>query len=326
MKLPQQNALQNALRLMLIITMSICIATGNIAFAQIREEITVLNTRTTNLSPVEKNGFLFSIEKSGNKSYILGTIHEGFSTEQNLGKNILDIVDKSSRIFLEVTWGENSYNLLKQNAKRRNEIKLVDLIGERYFFFFKHMFVDTTSLLTFEEYQTLQPWYVAMLIPIADIRTENISRWKFGTEAQLMDIAKIKKIPIEELEGVQLQAEVFNSMNDDYQSQYFFDYVNLVQDRSIYKREIEAIDAWTRSDWEMANRIFAQFSSINNAFAKFYFNHLIKQRNAFLAKKIVAFAEQNAYQFFAVGTDHLIGEYGILNLLEKNGFVIKRIY
>jgi len=55
----------------------------------------------TTAEVAHSNGFLFAIEKDGHTSYLLGTIHTGFSDEQNLGENITSVLKTVRKLYVE---------------------------------------------------------------------------------------------------------------------------------------------------------------------------------------------------------------------------------
>lgn len=271
------------------------------------------------------NGFLFSIQKGHNESFLLGTVHGGYSTQQKLGGNILSILNCSDKIYLEAVLNEANLALLSELSTKKNGAKLHELIEENYFNFFDDLFVRKWKLLTEKEYINSQPWYIAMMIPFADPRTDKTLKWDLATEAQLMLKAKEKHIVVEELEGLQAQSKIFNAMSDQLQTEYFRDYVNLIQNRTIYQWQIQGVDAWSKGDMKMLNDNFYEFVNLKNAYSTFYANELIKKRNVALSKKISAITQKGNHQLFAIGSDHLIGDDGIIQQLKNQGFIVRRL-
>lgn len=279
-----------------------------------------------NLLPIG-NGFLFSIEKNNKKSFILGTIHGGLSIDQQLDNNLCEVLSHASKIFVEADIGDD--NATKKSlliaAIPENGVELSSLISIEYYNFFRSYFVDQLKILTDDQYKKSRPWFIAMLIPYADSRTEKVPKWEFGTEAQLIAFAKRKNIPIAELEGMLRQYKIFNSMNDRLQSEYFRDYVELIQNRFIYIWQKKTIDAWSQSNLQILSDNLNELKEKNNTYSNFYLDRLIKSRNIFFSNKIAFIAENEENQLFAFGSDHLIGDDGVIRLLEAAGFVVRRL-
>ena len=57
-----------------------------------------------------------------------------------------------------------------------------------------------------------------------------------------------------------------------------------------------------------------------------YNKKLIDERNVGMAKAAEEYIESGDTVFFAVGSGHMLGDAGIVNLLKNDGYKVERIY
>lgn len=283
---------------------------------------------TSDLSPRHaNNGFLFCIEKGGKKSYLLGTIHGGLSDAQQLGDNIVSALQRSGRIFVEADTSDgNAITAALDNAGFSDAgPRLRSLIGDKYFQFFGHWLVDDLQLLTVEQYEHARPWFIAMLVPVANPKVEPAPALQYGSEEQIFTIARKKGVTIEELEGLESQYTLFNSMTPEQGSKYFLAFVERVQDRSLYHRQLAMIQAWTDSDFTSLEDVFRESEKLTDPYSRFWSEKAIHARNRSLSDKIARLAAASDAQLFAVGSLHLPGSDGIVAQLKRTGFTVTQL-
>lgn len=274
-----------------------------------------------------KNGFLFLLTKGSKSSFLLGTIHSGISNKQLIGKNILDAASKSSRIFLEANIFNSSQTreLMIFFGTNRKQKNLRTVIGDVYYNFFKTMFVEKYKILKQNEFDSSKPWFLAMLIPVADGTKEVYMKSEFGTEFQLFNLSHDKKIPITGLEGIGTQLKILDSMNIRDQARYFNDYVDLIQERALYHWQLKEIASWTDQNIEGIQEVITSMDARGSAYTSFYLSQMIKSRNISLARKISDIASIEDRCLFAIGSEHLTGASNVIEQLRAAGFTVTPI-
>lgn len=271
-----------------------------------------------------KNGFIFLLAKGNKTSFLIGTIHAGISEDQRIGKNILDAASHSSRIFFEANIFDppQSRQLMVNFGTNRPHKNLRAIIGGTYYDFFKNMFVEKYKLLKEDEFDSSKPWFLAMLIPVADGTKEVYMKPEFGTEVQLFDFSRDKNIPINELEGLAAQVIILDSMSQRDEGPYFNDYVDLIQERVLYHWQLKEITSWTNQNIEGIQEVLNSMDARRSAYTDFYLSHMIKQRNISLAKKISNIASLEDRCLFAIGSEHLTGASNVIEQLRSFGYSV----
>jgi uncharacterized protein YbaP (TraB family) len=254
-----------------------------------------------------KNGFLFLLTKNNKTSFLLGTIHSGVSEKQIIGDNILNAATESSKIFIEADIFDpaRTRDAMIFFGTDKHPQNLRSTIGDVYYDFFRKMFVGNYKILKPDEYNSAKPWFLTLLIPIADASKETYMRSELGTEFQLLNLATNINIPIGELEGLSQQLKLFDSINKNDDGRYFNDYVDLVQERTLYHWQLKEVQAWTDQNIDGIHEVLKSMDERSSAYTRFYLSTMIKSRNVSLARTIAEIAENKDKCLFAIGSEHL---------------------
>jgi hypothetical protein len=137
-----------------------------------------------------------------------------------------------------------------------------------------------------------------------------------GVEEELMKIAKEDKKEIKGLETIQFQASVFDSIPYEWHAK---ELLKNIDSFSVYKNEFETMLKFYKNQ---------QLDSIKSLMGKSesgekkYDDLLLNNRNKNWVKKLKEITK-NESVFVAVGTGHLVGEKGLINLLRKEGYKVE---
>jgi uncharacterized protein YbaP (TraB family) len=93
---------------------------------------------------------------------------------------------------------------------------------------------------------------------------------------------------------------------------------------SLQEKLKKLIDAWKRGDAALTEKLEAD-SETGGAAAKSISKKLIDDRNGPMAEKIAGLAGGNDHVFVVVGAAHLLGDNGVVALLQKKGMKVERV-
>ena len=87
----------------------------------------------------------------------------------------------------------------------------------------------------------------------------------------------------------------------------------------------EMVRYWKTGDKKKMNKLL--FEDVLNEYPAFsaIYDSLIYQRNEQMVSKIEQMLMQQGNYFVVVGSGHLIGEKGIVNVLQEKGYDVKRL-
>jgi uncharacterized protein len=272
------------------------------------------------------NGFLFAIEKGGHVSYLLGTIHTGFSVEQNLGENITGVLKAARKLYVEADISDSQGVGQKIEANGFTSAPLLrTTIGSENYDFYHRILVERANFFSDEEYAHAKPWLITMVMPIYDPLQDEPPHLQFGSELQLLPFAKEHRIPIGELEGLDAQLKAFDTGASAAAGTVFEAYAKLVKAHIIYGIVRDEVLAWTAADMGALERAVAKRRALNDPYSRFYNVNILKNRNRSMTAAISSISNKESGVVFAIGSEHLVGPEGVLQALSEKGFRLRRL-
>jgi len=142
---------------------------------------------------------------------------------------------------------------------------------------------------------------------------------EMGIDRHFLDLAVGHK-PVLELESAAQQIELLLSFPD----QDLLMAQTLVQlgEIDLYLRPI--YDAWRAGDAAQLNRLLLTDERQRHPEFEQLYEKLFDQRNRAMTSKIAGFLGGSGRYFVVVGAGHLVGEEGIISLLERRGFAARQ--
>lgn len=262
-------------------------------------------TKTSKL----ENSLLWEISGKELKkpSYLYGTIHMICSKDYFLSEKAKKAFEKSDKLLLEINFTDpNEMSQMQQLAMGKEPLskkltseqlaKLDSILKKRTGMSVQQ--VDSFSLLT--------------VLSLISIKSFGCLDLKFY-EMELSDAAKKRNISIAGLEPVKTQFEILENA-------YSNDEMLTLLEESTPEETVELVDAYKKENIE-AMYAFSTDKRFTSEKTK---KLILDDRNLNWVKQMPELIKQNGI-FFAVGAAHLGGEYGVINLLRKEGYTVKPI-
>lgn len=278
-------------------------------------------------------GIFWQVSKDGEVlGHIYGTIHMNDEKVTKLNKTVMDIFDNSVGYSIEAFPSSHLWNPYHgfENIKQKmmfEDKTLADVAGEKTA---NDVFQILTKNGVNEEYATkIKPWAAMFSIAAKSKHSGPI------VDHKLLDLASIQEKEIYQIESPEELLAAFYAMPMDSQ-------VELLKSKIKHFPKIqEALDdmvsAYMKEDLQGlmdASTSFVDKSDYKqNKHLQVYLKHSVYIRNIVMAHymNLPFLYGLDRYKgqggtFVCVGALHLLGEKGVLNLLEKQyGFEIKRI-
>ncbi len=262
----------------------------------------------------DDNTLLWEVSGKGLKksSYIFGTFHLMCRDDIKFSEQLKTAVTNSDQLYLEMDMDDPSIMLsgfLLMNMKDGK--KLQDLYTveeyEKIAAFFKDTLHMPMALL-----QRTKPFFLAAMLYPKLMPCKAIS----GVEEELMKLAKLQKKEIKGLETMEFQSAVFDSIPYEVQAKELL-------------KSIDSLDAYQKYFNTMVDVYKTQrLSEIEKLFKDSEFgmeDHqdiLLNDRNKNWVTQLKTIM-QNESVFVGVGAGHLVGVEGVINLLKKEGYIVK---
>ena len=241
-------------------------------------------------------------------SYLYGTIHLVPKEKFVVKKSIDEAFNKCNKLALEIDL--NMTLLDKVNAARQmilpNNKRLSDYMSKDEFVKLKSYCRDTLriSKRKFKRYIRLKPFFFS-----AVVIQEAIGKSK-GYDTYFQKKANKKDLPLVGLEKLEDQLNLVNKM--DLKEQ-----INALKESSSaeLKEYYEMLDIYFKEDLSALEKLINNSESMDQDFKE---NFLIKRNKNWIP--VIEKLTRKQSTFIAVGAAHLLGEEGVIRLLEDKGY------
>ena len=267
-----------------------------------------LNTNAQSKTKQE-NSLLWEVSGNGlsKPSYLFGTVHMICEQDFVLKEKVLNAFSKSDKLALEVNMSDpNEMNIMQQMAMSKEPLskKLSKEQLEKLEAILKK---ETGMSVNQVDNFTMQT-----IMSLVTIKTFDCSNFKLY-EMEFIAKAKEKKLPIIGLEKMNEQFEYLSkSFTDDEVIHYLEN-----NDKEMISR---LISFYLKED---VNGLY-KFATDKTIMSENTINWILKYRNENWVKTMPEMMKKESV-FFAVGSAHLGGEIGVINLLKKAGYTVKPI-
>lgn len=260
------------------------------------------------------HSLLWEVSGRGIKpSYIFGTFHLMCREDINLSNNVKDIIKNADEIYFELDMDDMSAMLgAMLFMTMKNDTVLSDLYTPEEYKKIETYFRDSLQM-PMSLLKGMKPLLLQALLYPKMMTCRNMS----GMEEELVQEARKNKKEIKGLETVAFQASMFDSI--PYKDQAL-----------ALLKQIDSMEE-NRNQFDSMLRIYkAQNLTSLSAFNEEQFESdynreiLLDNRNRNWVKQLKDLMKQKRL-FIAVGAGHLTGNHGLIELLRKEGYVVKPV-
>lgn len=268
------------------------------------------------------NALLWEISGNGltQSSYLYGTIHIIDKDDYFLPEGTLGAIDASDKMVFEINMEDMSdmskAMSLMQKAFMKDNLTLKDLLTEDEYKMVGDHFKKLGFPLMF--FERIKPMFLTVFAS-GDMDPMGIKSGKIKSyEMEFMEMAKDSKMPMGGLETIDFQMSVFDSIPYEAQAKMLVESISSGDTGTDQFKEM--VDVYKRQDLNAMQEMFAQ----EQGGLEGYDDILIVGRNKnWIPQMIETMGVQPT--FFAVGAGHLGGEYGVIRLLENEGYKMSPI-
>ncbi|NQX92567.1 MAG: TraB/GumN family protein [Flavobacteriales bacterium] len=261
----------------------------------------------------EKQKLLYEISKEGQRtSFVFGTTHMIPSSQFVYSDHLQTCIKSSSKMILELDMDDPTLPLVMlKSIAMKGDTTIRDLLSDE-----EEALLDSTlqksTGIGLDFYNT---WKPMLLVTLTGLETTTGTSEMSSYELELVQTAASLQMPIEGLETVDTQMAIFDRIPYQVQATDLMDMISGEDDFSIDN----LFKAYTEGDADGLYEIMLQESS--EAEMEF----IVNQRNRNWIPKINDLTAEDTC-FIAFGSGHLSGPYGVLKLLQEDGWEVKELW
>ncbi|HUO44227.1 MAG TPA: TraB/GumN family protein [Burkholderiales bacterium] len=264
-------------------------------------------------------GLLWRIEKgSVTPSYLFGTIHIDDSRVTTLPDPVRRSFDGARTFTMEVSLDSANLLALSSRMVYDDGRTLPDATGPELY----RRIVPVMEQHGVPEalLPAFRPWAVTLLLEVPPQDSMEV------LDFRLYQMAQEQHKPVYQLESADEQIAVFADMSDADQLTLLKDALDNYQ--NIAQQTEQLVQAYLARDlaqmWRIDQGAVGDSADVADANQRFE-QQLLDNRNLRMAERMQPQLQQGG-AFVAVGALHLYGERGILELLQRRGYRVSRVY
>jgi uncharacterized protein len=267
--------------------------------------------------------FIWEVSTITNKLYLFGTVHAGKASFYPLPPSVEKAFANSTSLVVEA-------DVLDPDAMLKSAGLMSYVPPDRLD---KHVPPEL-----YKRFQTqvarrgLPESQLAQLKPFMSSAMVVFAEWgrlgysaQYGVDVNLLTRAKQNKMPIVELEGIAIQANLMESMSEEENLQAFEGTINALESGLTSELITGIVKAWQAGDPDLMLEIARKYNDGVEG-AKEFEDKFIWSRHESMAKKIESLLnESREKHFVAVGALHLCGPKGLVEMLRKRGYKVRQL-
>jgi hypothetical protein len=164
----------------------------------------------------------------------------------------------------------------------------------------------------------LKPWVVALTMVVMQLQKLGYDP-SLGIDHQLAQLAKQANKPVSGLETAEFQMDIFNELTAPQQDMFLRQ--SLQEMDQLEKAVDDMVSAWNSGDVARGERLF--LDSIR-AYPELK-DKVLDARNRRWIPQIEQLLKQNQDVLVVVGTAHLVGKAGVIELLKDRGYRLEQM-
>ena len=266
--------------------------------------------------------FLWEVKSKTNVVYLFGTIHVGKRTFYPLPPQVEEALRQSPRLVVEADIS-NSEGLgeIGTIIKYQAPDSLDKHIPPPLFARLKTQLARLNILL--DAVKSMKPYLIAGFLSIAEFSKLGYDM-NFGVDSYLIGKAKQDGKAILELESQVGQLNMLNDMSPALQEAFLENAISTLESGKAPDQVTGVVNAWQSGDENLMQEVSKSANKgmrMNDQLDEV----LLYSRHEGMLKKIDTYLEGREPYFVAVGSLHLAGPRGLVQLLKARGYEVKQL-
>ena len=276
-------------------------------------------TATRGPLAAQEKSLLWQVSRDDKSIFLLGSIHYLRKDNYPLNQTILNALDASKRLVLEIDLNRTS----TESAQRSTLEKAIYRDGTTLA---QNVSPETYELasrranelgLDMRILNPMKPWFAALTMIAINLQRMGFDP-KFGVDRHLAERAKSSGKPTSALETLESQLGIFDQLSNREQELMLRETVEEIERLN---KEINAIvQAWLKGDdYRLTTLLLAGMQE----YPDLYENVLV-ERNRRWVTDIEKLVQQGSGAMVVVGAAHLVGKDSVVEMLKAKGYSVEQ--
>ncbi len=271
---------------------------------------------------VDHKAFIWEVRSASNTVYLFGTIHVGKRSFYPLPEPVESALKKSAKLVVEadITKSENEESIRSLIAYKP-PLSLESQIPKALY---QRLQVQLLKLkLPADGLRELKPCIAGGFLAITEFTRLGYDR-NFGVDSYLIANAQRDNKPVLELESQLGQLKMFDNMPASLQEAFLDNALTSVETGRTPDQVTGMVNAWQSGDAKLmqevtsgVNRDLPRAAEIEEV--------LVYSRHPEMLEKIETFLRDDQPYFVAIGSFHLVGPRGLVELLRAKGYRVRQL-
>lgn len=271
--------------------------------------------------------FLWRIETAP-PCWLYGTIHVGDPRVTTLPDSVDRAIDEAAALYCELALDPKTVMQMTLASLLPRGTKLVDVVGEELNAQVERLASELG--LGKRTFRRMKPWVVATGLPMMKEELRNAQRGRKALDIQIYERAKKAGKRVGGLERLSDQLGIFEGMDVDEQKAFLKSSLDSLEKTMAEGKSpiSDLIDLYVAGDLDaIAKEMTSWSGEMPEKLGNDLMTKLLDVRNERMAHEVVRLIQEHPTesQFFAVGAAHMIGDAGVVKLLERRGYTLTRV-
>ncbi len=270
------------------------------------------------LSAQEKS-LLWQVSRDDKSIFLLGSIHYLRKENYPLNQTILNALDASKRLVLEIdlnrTSAESAQRSTLEKAIYRDGTNLAQNVSPETYQLASRRANELG--LDMRILDPMKPWFAALTMVAINLQRMGLDP-KFGVDRHLAEQAKSSGKPTSGLETLESQLGIFDQLSKREQESMLRETVGELErlDRDIN----EIVQSWLKGDH---HRLTTLLLTGMQEYPDLYEKVLVERNRRWVAD-IEKLVQQGGGAMVVVGAAHLVGKDGVVEMLKTKGYRVEQ--
>lgn len=268
---------------------------------------------------------LYRVKGMEKPAYLLGTIHLPDARLDVFPPALQAAYDASDVVFTEIPMDPATQKAMLPFTLLPQEQRLKDVLPSPLYD--RLLSVFATKGLRIYAFERLKPWVVAVQVTMLDqMFALAIKR---PLDAFIEERAQLAGKEVDALETVQEQVSVFDALEAAEQVEFLSQTLESIEKNRGSGRNllVEMMNAFLIGDQDAILSLLREEDHAEDPLTQKLMKRLLDDRNTVMTERIIAHLKSapEKTQLFAVGSAHVLGNGGIVELLRKKGFEVQAV-